>query len=72
VRTDGSHKPAYEALHDLIRREWWLPPTLTGTDADGWIRFEGFLGDYSITGQGRTAAVRLDRPGPATLQVRLV
>ncbi|WP_204304946.1 hypothetical protein, partial [Stenotrophomonas maltophilia] len=27
LRADGSRKPAFDALHGLIRGEWWLEPT---------------------------------------------
>ena len=35
VRADGSPKPSYDALHGLIKGEWWLAPTTLRTDGDG-------------------------------------
>ena len=35
VRADGSRKPAYDALHRLVRGDWWLPPTTLVTGDDG-------------------------------------
>lgn len=57
VRTDGTPKPAYRALHDLIRGEWWLPPQTSRTDQTGRITLAGFAGTYEITtARGRTVA----------------
>lgn len=49
VRLDGTPKPSYRALRDLIRGEWWLPPTTLRTDAAGRVRVRGFLGDYRVS-----------------------
>ena len=59
VRADGSRKPGYDALHDLIKGEWWLPPTTMRTDADGRLRVEGFLGDYRVRGGSTTQDFRI-------------
>jgi hypothetical protein len=71
VRRDFSPKPSYDAMHALIKREWWLKPTTMTTDADGHLRFKGFLGDYEVSVGDRKAAFRLDRKGPAAVQVQL-
>ena len=59
VRRDGTPKPAYEALRDLIRGEWWLAPTTMRTDEAGRIRVRGFEGDYAVG--GATIARRASR-----------
>jgi endo-1,4-beta-xylanase len=46
VRKDGSVKPSYLALEQLIKGDWWLPPTPLRTDPQGQIRVQGFYGDY--------------------------
>ena len=70
LRLDGSPKPSYQALHALIKGEWWLSPTTMVTDAAGRLRFRGFLGDYELTVAGRpTAGFRLDQPGEASINV---
>jgi GH35 family endo-1,4-beta-xylanase len=69
VRADGTPKPAYDALHGLVKGDWWLPPTPLRTDHDGRVRVTGFLGEYEaevarggpittfeITGAGREGA----------------
>lgn len=56
VRADGTPKPSYDALHALVKGEWWLAPTTLRTDADGRVGVHGFAGGYEV---GRVA-------GPAT------
>jgi endo-1,4-beta-xylanase len=59
IRRDGSRKPAYDALHDLIRGEWWLPETRMTTDADGTLTLRGFAGRYRIGTIAGTAEIDL-------------
>ena len=59
VRADGSRKPGYDALHSLIKGEWWLPPTSFRTDSLGRIRVEGFFGDYRVSGESVTQEFRI-------------
>ena len=49
VRIDGTPKPAYDALHSLIKGEWWLAPTTMETDAEGRVTVEGWKGEYRVT-----------------------
>ncbi|MEV4710940.1 endo-1,4-beta-xylanase [Micromonospora sp. NPDC049374] len=60
VRADGSRKPAYDALEALVKGEWWLPPTVLRTGADGTVTVEGFLGDYAVSVGDRTARFTID------------
>jgi hypothetical protein len=55
VRADQSPKPAYEALHNLVKNQWWLAPTQMQTDARGELRVEGFAGEYAVTFKESTA-----------------
>ncbi len=71
LRADGSAKPAYDALRGLIKGDWWLAPTRVTTDDQGRIRFSGFLGDYEIASAGRTAVVRVERPGRLVVEAAL-
>jgi endo-1,4-beta-xylanase len=61
VRGDGTPKPSYDALHALIKGEWWLPPTAMRTDADGRLEVTGFFGDYRATAHGETTAFSISR-----------
>jgi GH35 family endo-1,4-beta-xylanase len=63
VRTDGTPKPAYNALRKLIKEEWWLPPTVLRTDHAGRVEVRGFLGDYQVHCAGRTASFTLAATG---------
>ena len=52
VRPDGTPKPGYFVLRDLIRREWWTPPQTLRTDASGRVTVSGAKGRYRLTGPG--------------------
>jgi hypothetical protein len=71
VRRDFSPKPAYEAMLGLIKGEWWISPTKMTTDAEGRLRFRGFLGDYEVTAGERKAALKLERAGAAAIEASL-
>ena len=51
VREDGSRKPSYEMLHNLVKNEWWTNTTVT-TDAEGRAKVCGFKGDYRFSAEG--------------------
>jgi endo-1,4-beta-xylanase len=70
VRTDGTPKPSYDRLHRLVNTEWGVDDVLV-TDAEGRLRFNGFLGDYRLEHQGRTAEFALDEAGEANLTLDL-
>jgi endo-1,4-beta-xylanase len=71
VREDGSPKPAYGALHGLIKGEWWLPPTTLVSDDDGVVRFSGWLGEYQVSSGSWSATVRVDQLGSARYDLTL-
>jgi GH35 family endo-1,4-beta-xylanase len=70
VRRDGTPKPSYEALRDLIRDEWWLAPTEMRTDAEGRLRVRGWLGDYALS-HGGTAVPFEVSPGTTRATARM-
>ena len=57
IRRDGSPKPAYDALRDLVRGEWWFDEVTTRTDADGRLALKAFAGDFEVSADGRRGAV---------------
>ncbi|GAA0410499.1 beta-xylanase [Acrocarpospora corrugata] len=71
VRTDGTPKPSYEALHALIKGEWWLPPTTLRTDEEGRVRFNGFLGDYEVSAGGDAATFTVAAAGETAIEAAL-
>ncbi|GAA4166758.1 endo-1,4-beta-xylanase [Gryllotalpicola daejeonensis] len=71
LRADGSTKPGYHALHDLIKGEWWLGETAVHTDAEGRFRLRGFAGDYEVTLGGTSARSAICLSQQQTQTVRL-
>ncbi len=69
VRTDGTPKPAYEALRRLIKEEWWVPPTTLRTDAVGRVRVSGFRGRYAVAAHAGARTFELDGATPAAVDV---
>jgi GH35 family endo-1,4-beta-xylanase len=63
-------KPAYVALHDLIRRQWRTAFDAT-TDATGAISFRGFHGQYQIRTTHDTASFGVHAGGSNDLSVTL-
>jgi GH35 family endo-1,4-beta-xylanase len=47
LRIDNSVKPAYTALMNRIKGDWWTNVSLR-TDAQGGLNLEGFRGDYEL------------------------
>jgi endo-1,4-beta-xylanase len=69
VRADGSRKPSYDALHRLIKGEWWLAPTTLRTDAAGRVRVDGFAGEYRVTAGGGSADFTLGREAASAIDL---
>lgn len=62
LRRDNSVKPAYLALLQKIKKDWWTVEDAV-TDEEGRIRLTGYKGDYAVTGSGGKAAFTLDGDG---------
>jgi endo-1,4-beta-xylanase len=71
LRADGTAKPAFDALHGLIKGDWWLAPTRMVTDDDGRVEVSGFLGGYDCSWGDEATGFTLARPGPVALEIRL-
>ncbi|MGF6823978.1 endo-1,4-beta-xylanase [Microbacterium sp. ZKA21] len=69
IRRDGSAKPAYDALRELVRGEWWLDEVATRTDADGRMPLRAFAGDFEVAADGRRCTVSI---GTGTSSVQAV
>ena len=48
LRADMSAKPIYERLYDLIKGRWWTRAEAE-SGPEGWLRIDGFLGEYEVT-----------------------
>ncbi len=71
VRLDGTPKPAYFALQDLIKGEWWMAPTTVVTDDAGRIVIDGVAGTYAVTADDAAVAVDATATGVNEVTVTL-
>ena len=62
LRKDGSTKPAYDVLYNLVHKEWSTDETLT-TDENGYVRIDAIKGDYLIEGKGKSAKATFNKDG---------
>lgn len=72
VRADGTPKPSFAALRQLVKGDWWVSPTVLRTDEDGQLAVTGYAGDYAVgrPGGGK-AAFALSRGAADQLSVAL-
>ncbi len=71
VRLDGTPKPAWHALHELIKGEWWMEPTTVMTDDGGRIVVDGIAGNYALAADGKSARLELSPGGPNEVSATL-
>ncbi len=71
VHADGTPKPAFDALRDLIKGDWWLAPTELVTDDAGRLRFSGTPGEYVLEAAGRSAVLTVPAAGTLETEVDL-
>ncbi|MEI7908506.1 MAG: endo-1,4-beta-xylanase [Verrucomicrobiota bacterium] len=71
LRKDMSPKPAYEALLNLIKKEWWTGPQALTTDAAGVVTFHGFLGTYTIAADKSRATFEVSTAGVSNVRVSI-
>lgn len=62
LRKDNTQKPAYFALQEKIKKDWWTVENAVA-DAEGRVRLTGYKGDYAVTGFAGKACFTLDRDG---------
>lgn len=63
VRADGTAKPGYDALKQLITEDWWVGREEHRSDAEGVVRLQGFAGDYRLEIEGAVHEVSIPRGG---------
>jgi GH35 family endo-1,4-beta-xylanase len=67
LREDNSEKPVFTELKKKIRGEWWTETTVT-TDANGYLEFEGFRGEYTAEhGENKVPFVLDKNGGPVAI-----
>ena len=71
LRKDGSKKPAYDALYELIRKEWWTPSQEWITDEKGGVTIEGFRGTYLLHCCGDETTLKVDDDSAAVVTFTL-
>ena len=71
IRADGTAKPSYTALRDLVRSEWWHAPRALRPGTDGTVRVRGFAGDYRVTTAAGAANFQIPGGASGPLEVRL-
>lgn len=69
LRKDGSTKPAYDVLYNLVHKEWSTDETLT-TDENGYVSIDAIKGDYLIETEGKSAKARFDKIGEQAVTVK--
>lgn len=55
INSDGSPKPSFEALRNLVRNEWWTGDRQVRTDEEGQFAIEGWKGTYAVLSGGSEA-----------------
>lgn len=63
VRADGTTKPGYDALKQLITEDWWVDRAELRSDAEGATILQGFAGDYRLEIEGLVHEVSIPRGG---------
>ncbi|MBP5465252.1 MAG: endo-1,4-beta-xylanase, partial [Treponema sp.] len=58
IHRDNSLKPAYNALHRLIKEEWHTSCEAV-TDANGYVTVKGFKGCYELTAKDKKGRFKL-------------
>ncbi|MGD0091697.1 MAG: endo-1,4-beta-xylanase [Planctomycetota bacterium] len=71
VRKDMSPKPAYEALMQMIKKDWWTGPLQLTSDTEGRVKFKGFQGRYRAESAGANGEFEVLDAGQATAAVKL-
>ena len=71
IRKDGTVKPVYDELLKLVKGSWWTKPLRLFTDNEGNANFNGFLGEYELSYQGKKELFHLNENGNAEVTVKI-
>ncbi len=64
VREDMTPKPAYHALKQLIKRDWWYSQGAPKRNKDGSLSIYGPEGSYELSVGDRTVGFTLEKDSP--------
>ena len=48
IRKDGTAKPMYNEILNLVKHEWWTKTVSLMTDNEGCVNVNGYLGEYEV------------------------
>ena len=68
IRKDGSTKPVYDTLYNLVKKEWSTDETLT-TDENGFVKIDAFKGDYIIEAAGKSVNATFSADGEEKITI---
>jgi GH35 family endo-1,4-beta-xylanase len=71
LHEDHEPKPAFEALKNLIKGEWWMKKTTMRSDERGELRVAGFFGGYRVEAEGRVADFSIGPRGAEAVRIDL-
>jgi len=63
IRKDGTAKPMYSEILNLVKREWWTKTAALMTDDEGNVNVSGYLGEFEVICDGVTRKFALDKSG---------
>jgi len=75
LRRDGTPKPAYNVLVNLIHKQWWTTCPPKPVDSKGTIATPAFFGDYNITvndGKGHIIKKQISFTPGSRLQAQII
>lgn len=71
VYSDGTPKPSYYSLRNLVKGQWWVEPTRARTDDNGRLELTGMAGEYEVRCDEATGAVHMSGDAADALTVTL-
>ena len=69
LRKDGSTKPCYDMLYNLVHKEWSTDENLV-TDENGFVKVEAFKGEYVIETEGKSAKAVFSEDGEQGITIK--
>lgn len=61
IRKDGTAKPMYHEILNLVKRDWWTKTVSLRTDDEGCVSITGYLGEYEVQCDGAVRSFVLEK-----------